>query len=399
MFTRKFILILVIELCYQMGSFVVNPIVPSYVVALGGAVMVGGFIVGLNSIMSLASRPFVGAFVDRLDFTKLLILSCALSSVFAFATAVVQGIAIVAVCRIAFGLSFAFKSAVIVAMARLVLPRERVVTGLSYVSLMYVLANALGPMIGTEIGARFGYGSCFLVSAALFFTGLILSFFLYSNKEARALFSRQNAGDEQLKEDGVSLGAKNTGVHALLHRVLYLPVIVPTVMAGLVSFTLGSTNTLLVLAMDDRGIPNVSLFFLIAAVVMFFSRMIAGKACDKRGFFVVFLPASVLAVLSMALLSVADSLLVLLIAAACLAAGQCTLTMLIQSENMRNVPEEYSGRASNTLLLGPDIGMFLGPSVGGVVLQVAGSSILFAVNAFVILAMIVLYFVSVHQRS
>ena len=59
---------------------------------------------------------------------------------------------------------------------------------------------------------------------------------------------------------------------------------------------------------------------------------------------------------------------------------------------MRRVPKEHVGRASNTLFLGPDIGMFLGPAVGGAVLQLAGSSALFLSNAAIVLLMVLFSF-------
>ena len=58
---------------------------------------------------------------------------------------------------------------------------------------------------------------------------------------------------------------------------------------------------------------------------------------------------------------------------------------------MRHVPKEYVGRASNTLFLGPDIGMFLGPAIGGIVLQTAGPSALFFANAGIILSMVLFF--------
>ena len=50
---------------------------------------------------------------------------------------------------------------------------------------------------------------------------------------------------------------------------------------------------------------------------------------------------------------------------------------------MRHVPKEYVGRASNTL--------FLGPAIGGIVLQTAGSSALFFANAGIILSMVLFF--------
>lgn len=382
MFDKRFVLILVIEFCFQMGSFVINPIVSSYVVAIGGIVMLGGLLAGINSVSALAARPLVGASVDRFDLPKLLLVAGVLSCSSSFFCAIIRDVFVVAACRVVFGVAFAFKSTVIVALARLALPENRVGAGLGYVSLLYVLANALGPLLGTELGIRFGYQVCFFLSASLFAIAIFLVLGLIRKKDApfRSKEGKGFLADKRNEIDGHSLS-----------RVIYRPAIKPTIMAGMVAFTLGSTNTLLVLAMSERNIGGVSAFFFVSALVMLISRPLAGKLCDKRGFLFVFFPASVAALLSMICLASSQSLWMLVLAAVFLASGQCTLTVLIQSEGMRHVPKEYVGRASNTLFLGPDIGMFLGPAIGGIVLQTAGSSALFFANADIILSMVLFF--------
>ena len=173
----------------------------------------------------------------------------------------------------------------------------RVLSGVS----LCRLANALGPLLGTELGVRFGYQVCFFLSTSLF---------------AIAIF--------------------------------------------------------LVLGLLGEKVPF--------------------RSEDDKGFLFVFFPASGAAFLSMICLAFVHSLGMLVLAAVFLASGQCSLTVLIQSEGVRHVPKEYVGRASNTLFLGPDIGMFLGPAIGGIVLQTAGPSALFFANAGIILSMVLLSF-------
>lgn len=384
----QFMMVLAIEFCFQMGSFTINPIISSYVVAIGGAVVAGGFIAGLNSVSALLSRPFVGMGVDGFDLLKLLLGAGVLSCFSSFCSAVFQNVCIVAVCRVVFGVAFAFKSTVIVALARLSLPEERVASGLSYVSLLYVLANALGPLVGTEIGMRWGYQACFLVSAAFFLGALIAAKGILRGRGELASGKADSAESAPRKKPAFVVSFSDS---------IYRPVLKATAMAGMVSFTLGSTNALLVLALTSRGVRGVSLFFLVSALVMLASRLLAGRICDRYGFLPAFIPASIFAVLSMVCLACAQSLATVLLAAAFFAAGQCTLSVLIQSDSMRRVPKEYVGRASNTLFYGPDIGMFLGPTVGGAVLQMAGDSALFALNAIVVSLVALFYFAFVRR--
>lgn len=392
----RFALILAIELCFQMGSFVVNPIVSSYAVAIGGAVVVGGFLAGLNSVSALAARPFVGMRVDRVALPKLLLMAGVLSFLSALLSAVVQNVFLLAACRVVFGLSFAFKSTVVVALARLSLPKQQVGVGLSYVSLLYVLANAVGPLVGTELGARWGYPACFLLSAALFCMAVALTLGLV---QKGALGACGSDGAEKAPAPASGGGFPRLHEAFSFRDFVYRPAIKPTIMAGMVSFTLGSTSTLLVLALADRNMGNVSVFFLVSALAMVVSRPFAGKLSDRHGFLPAFVPAVVSAALAMVVLAFAESLAALVAAAVLFACGQCTLTVLIQSDGMRDVPKDQAGRASNTLFLGPDVGMFLGPAVGGAVLQVAGPSALFLGNAAVIVFMAAFYFLARWQYA
>ena len=307
--------------------------------------------------------------------SKLLLMAGALSFLSAFASAMVQNVLLLAACRVLFGLSFAFKSTVVVALARLSLPQEHVGAGLSYVSLIYVLANALGPLVGTEFGGKMGVSRVLpSVPPAFFCMAVALTLGLVRKGVLDASGST-GAGKAPAPASGGS-GFSRLREAFSFRDFVYRPAIKPTIMAGMVSFTLGSTSTLLVLALSDRGLENVSVFFLVSALTMVVSRPFAGKVSDKWGFLPAFVPASVAAALAMVVLAFADSLPLLVLAAMLFACGQCTLTVLVQADSMRNVPAEHAGRASNTLFFGPDIGMFLGPTVGGALLQMAGSSVL-----------------------
>lgn len=245
------------------------------------------------------------------------------------------------------------------------------------------------------MGAKWGYPACFLLSAAFFCMAVALTLGLVRKGVLDASGST-GAGKAPAPASGGS-GFSRLREAFSFRDFVYRPAIKPTIMAGMVSFTLGSTSTLLVLALSDRGLENVSVFFLVSALTMVVSRPFAGKVSDKWGFLPAFVPASVAAALAMVVLAFADSLPLLVLAAMLFACGQCTLTVLVQADSMRNVPAEHAGRASNTLFFGPDIGMFLGPTVGGALLQMAGSSVLFLGNAAVVLIMAAFYFVLVRK--
>lgn len=382
LWTASFIHLLVIEACFQMGAYLVNPLVAGYAVAVGSTVAVGGALAGLNSICALSARPLVGKISDRARKTMLLVVSALMSLVSSLGVALIPSVAMIGVCRALFGFSFAIKSTVIIAMARLVLPEDRVGAGLGYVSLAYVLANAVGPALGTELSVRCGYPFCFVLSAGFFFVACVLALSLTGRDRMR----------ERTSSAGKVVAEKSKGF-------VYRPAISYAVVSGLIGYTLGSTSLLILLAMGQENAGVVTVFFVVSALTMVVSRPIAGRISDTVGFMAVFVPASFCAFGAMVLLAFGSPSL-LVWAAVLFALGQCTLTVVFQSEGMRKVPPNLAGRASNTLLIGPDIGMFLGPMWGGVILQYGGPEALFGVNAAVVMVMFatVIIFRNIRKR-
>ena len=131
-------------------------------------------------------------------------------------------------------------------------------------------------------------------------------------------------------------------------------------------------NTLTLTVSVIRDLPEMSLFFVVYVIVSFCMRPIMGKLYDRYGFSKVCPPMCILMTLSMLTFAFTDGIVMIVVDGVLFALGQGCLWPCLQAESVRGVPEDKSGLSTNTLLFGVDLGMVVGPMVGGAILDVAG---------------------------
>ena len=77
----RFVHLLLVEAVFQFATYLLNPVISSYVVLLGSSLAGGGFVAGLVASAALAMRPFTGWIAGKLSKTTLLVLAAALFTV------------------------------------------------------------------------------------------------------------------------------------------------------------------------------------------------------------------------------------------------------------------------------------------------------------------------------
>ena len=148
-----------------------------------------------------------------------------------------------------------------------------------------------------------------------------------------------------------------------------LPIAVMGILEGSI---FGIVNTLTLTVSDLRGLPETSLFFVVYVVVSFCMRPVLGKLYDRFGFARVCPPMCLLMALSMVSFAFTDSLPFIVLDGVLFALGQGCLWPCLQAESVKDVPPDKSALSANTLLLGVDMGIMLGPMLSGAILDVAG---------------------------
>lgn len=392
LWNRKFVQLFCIETMLQFGLYLTRPLISSYAVSLGASLALAGFLAGLLAAAALAVRPVSGIISDRLSKKMLLVVSCILFALSAFGCAVFQSIPLMAVFLSLQGFAFAFKSTIVVSLASLVAPKSKIGSGVGWLGLAYTVACAFGPALGSFIGAVLGYAGAFAVSGALLAVGLVLAVFFEAPVGAGTHVgaSKSELLREERRPARWSLGK--------LKECFYGPTLVLSTIAGLLMVAQGVTSSFILLVGDMRSIEGASFYFLFYSIATLASRPLAGAFSDKWGVKAVAPPMMFVAASGMIFAALIDSLAGIVLAGICMGVGQGSAYCAIQSESVRNVPEDHVGRAANTFYLGPDLGMGIGPILGGFILQSAGVSAMFAFNAFAAIAALILFEVYVMRR-
>jgi MFS family permease len=117
-----------------------------------------------------------------------------------------------------------------------------------------------------------------------------------------------------------------------------------------------------------KGIRNIGLYFTVNAVLMVISRPLAGHLTDKYGPGITIWPGMALYMCAFLLLSIASDIRLVIAAAACASIGGGIVSPAAQSMTMQSVRVKNRAVASNTLYTVMDLGNFLGPTLGGLIL-------------------------------
>ena len=308
----------------------------------------------------------------------------------AFGCAAVSSVFWIGVFRIVQGVAFAFRSAVVVSLASVVVAHDHVGRAVGWVGVVTTVSCAVAPTLAAFMGTTVGYHACFFVSGSLFFVGLVLAVLFKLPKDVR---THHRAAQEQARE---AKGRVPAGFR--LRDFLYLPAIPYSVMAALSGVPHGINVSLMLSVGDARGIPGVSLYFTLYALAALASKPLAGRLCDTKGFHAVFVPVVLVELVGVAVLVFMDSLVLAAVAGVLVGVGQGSAYSALQAEAVRGANVEELGRAANTFYIGPDINMGMSPFVGGFVMQTGGVTALYAV-CFVLVFCTLLLFLAIRRRA
>ena len=118
----------------------------------------------------------------------------------------------------------------------------------------------------------------------------------------------------------------------------------------------------------DRALPVAEeWFFTIYAAVLLAMRIVLRDVFDRVSFRVFTLCSSASMLASLVLLWCMHGNLAMVAAAVCMAGGYGIMCSVCQSTAVKLAGSGKTGLANSTYYMGFDIGMFLGPAVGGVV--------------------------------
>ncbi len=352
----SFILGLIMNTFSIASNQMVQPFIAKYAISMGAPLTLAATIAGLISIAALVFRPISGILSDRMSRKILIICSNALTALCMYLYIVAPNVGSLIVVRILHGIAFSFSGVSLMAFNSYFIPKDRLASGMGYISMGTIIAGSLGPMLGLWLAERISYTAAFLAAGlACIFTIVIVLMLHYeyvpTPPEQRVKFS--------------------------INSFISMRLLPYAIVLGLISCGNGLVSTFIALLGDERGIPNVALFFTVYSIVMIACRPFVGNLQDKRGIKIILYPALVILAISMFVLGRATTIAAVLVAAALKAIGGGSGAPAIQAYSLKVLGKDKAGVVSSTCYIGQDIGNAIAPTVGGFLVDAHGYEYMF----------------------
>lgn len=343
-------------------------------------------IAGLTSsifvIGALLARLIAGGTVEKVGRQKMLYTGLILFLVATALYFISSSLLLLFIVRIVHGVAFGLATTALNTAVMDSLPMERRGEGTGYYSLSGTAATAIGPFLGIWLMNHYDMNAIF--TFALVVTAFALLFALIATiKEANLTQEERKAIPVSLKPDRL-----------LAFEVL--PIAGLTLLMGICYSSIMSFIN--VYAIEINLVTAASYFFIVYAVFLFMSRPIAGKILDSKGDNIVVLPSIIFFSISLFFMSIADSTLLLLIAAAFAAMGFGTYMSSAQVIASKAAPRNKIGLAISTYYIGLDFGIGIGPFLLGLLIPLTGYQNMYLILSVFVLCLTAVYYV-IHGRK
>ena len=360
-----YILLLVANIINFTGFGIVTPQIPRFAVSLGATLATAGLITGVFPFAALVGRPFASIMGDRLNKKHLLIIAFILNGLITISHMFVPSLFWLVPVRVFHGLVFSINSTLAIALSVDYVPKEKMGEGIGILGLANIIGMALGPNIGIFLVESFSFRLSFAISGVVIITAGVAVLFL---KHKNTLATMQIANDCECINKKRRFHINDVVAVKLLPNVAFVAV-----------FMLGTglVNSYMVILGYERDICNVGLYFIVNAIVALATRYAIGRIIDNKGVAYAILPGYIFGAAGMITIGFAFTLWHLLVGAVffSIAAG-CGLSA-IQTDCIKRLPSDRRAVATGTYFIGLDMGMIIGPMVGGLVADFYGFNITF----------------------
>lgn len=277
--------------------------------------------------------------------------------------------------RACFGAGFGIGSTVLPTVVSQLIPGSRMGEGIGYFGLSTSLAMSIGPMVGLTVLDSYGFPvlTLFGASAALLIAPLL----------ALSGIGSIPPGSNARPASNWEVGEPSSTRSSRLWLPAGLNILMSAAYGGVVSF--------LALFGKEAGLENVGLFFLFNAVTVLAVRPLSGRLFDSRGHGVVLIPAAIILMASLALLSVSVALPLLIVSALLFGLGYGSIQPALQAW-MLQVTDARSHGAVNGLFYNTiDLGVAFGSMSLGAIASSASYAVMYRYCAGLMLLFVVSY--------
>ena len=370
LWTKQFIQMTVGMLLLFTGFYLLLPTLPLFIKQLGGNESQVGLAAGIFTISAVIFRPIVGGLLDRFGRRPFIIWGMLFFAFSMYLYDWVGGILILMALRVLHGVSWAFSTTAVGTAITDIIPSDRRGEGMGWYGIAMTLAMAIGPMLGIWLIQNESYHVLFLFATSLSVAALLLLFLVK-----------------------IPFQPKTTSRRIEFIEKSVLPV---TVAIFFVAVAYGGITTFLPLFAVSIKV-NPGTFFLVYAVALTLIRPIAGKLSDQYGEATVIVPALVITIFALLVLSLSSGLFGVIISAVLYGTGFGAAQPALQAATLQIANPDRKGVANASFMTAFDLGIGLGSIVLGWVSQYTGYEVLFTVSAVSVALSLLIFIVFVRR--
>ncbi len=372
--TKGFLLVCMSALFFWTSVFFHGALFPLYLDGHGYSESTVGFVVGSGALAALVGRVLSGWAVDKWGTRKFVFwgaIAWAFTSPF---MALTTNIFLLTFFRLIQGFGLAiFLNASLAQMAK-VAPEEKRGAAVGWWGITNNLSSAVGPVIAIWIMQDFGWFITFVTAGITALISAILG--LVPSKESQK--SKMDSENDNK------------------FRVFSPKAVLPGVVGATLGFASGGYITFAPLIAKDLGLSNVGIYLMVLAIAMVLARMTFGSLSDKKGRIWAILPGLLLIILSMILIGMINHPLLALIVPFMFGLGIGGAMPGLIAWKLDRTKATESGLAGSTFYFIYEIGMFFGPFILGILLEV-GNYYSYLVIAAIIFIVMLFYLYSLRQ--
>lgn len=342
-----YIALMVVNLFQSMAAFMANTTLPVYADALGASPSVVGIAVSSFSVTALLIRPFAGPAFDSFSRKRLLMASQCIICACMFLYGVVDSLQGLVIVRLVHGIGIGCSGPLAMSLVSEFLPESKFASGISIYALAQSFAQVVGPAAGLYLVDAIGFSPSYFLAAGCLLVAICGVGLIREPYRERLRYELKL--DRMFAPEAVGKGI------ALM----------------LLATSFSCMGAYVVLYGYSVGVSQMGVFFIVYAFCLLGTRPLFGSMADRFGaprmlaVGIAFFAASYVA------LAVANNLAAFIIAAILGSAGFGCCGPLLQSAALASVPPSRRGAASNTAFTGLDLGMLIGPIIGGMVIEAA----------------------------
>ena len=348
-----FIALMTANFFQSMAAFMTNTTLPVYIDHLGATASVVGTVVSAFAITALLVRPFAGPAFDSFSKKRLLIGAQVIICVSLALYGVADSILFLFCARLLHGIGIGCSGPLAMSLVSEFLPVRKLASGISIYALAQSFAQVIGPAVGLWLVDAMGFSPAYFLASGCVLVAMAGVVFLKEPVRERLPY--------QFK----------------LNRMFAREAVPKACVLALFAISFSCTSSYLVLYGQLRGIENIGMYFTVYALCLLATRPLFGKMADRWGAERVLLFGVMCFAASYIVLFTVHDFARLIVSGIIGSAGFGACAPLIQSLALSSVPIERRGAASNTAFTGMDVGMLLGPVIGGTTIEllepIAGS--------------------------